>query len=100
MPSKPYKQMLLKRLTDPDYAVDYLTEVLQEESQDAFMIALKNVIEAREENVSELAKQMGVSRQGLYKMLSEEGNPRLATLNQLLKSLGMKISISGGRLSA
>ena len=100
MPSKPYKQMLLKRLTDPDYAVDYLTEVLQEESHDAFMIALKNVIEAREENVSELAKQMGVSRQGLYKMLSEEGNPRLATLNQLLKSLGMKISISGGRLSA
>lgn len=100
MPSKPYKQMLLKRLTDPDYAVDYLTEVLQEESQNAFMIALKNVIEAREENVSELAKQMGVSRQGLYKMLSEEGNPRLATLNQLLKSLGMKISISGGRLSA
>ncbi len=100
MPSKPYKKMLLKRLTDPDYAVDYLTEVLQEESQNAFMIALKNVIEAREENVSELAKQMGVSRQGLYKMLSEEGNPRLATLNQLLKSLGMKISISGGRLSA
>ena len=100
MPSKPYKPMLLKRLANPEYAVDYLTEVLQEESQEAFLIALKNVIEAREESVSELANQVGVTRQGLYKMLSEEGNPRLSTLNQLLKSLGMKISISEDDLAA
>ena len=95
MPNKPYAPMLLKRLKDPDYAVDYLTQVLQEETQEAFLIALRNVIDAREESVTDLAEEIGVTRQGLYKMLSEEGNPRLSTLSQLLKSLGMKMKISG-----
>ena len=95
MPSKPYKPILLERLKDLDYAVGYLTEVLQNETQEAFLIALRNVIDAREESVSELAKDIGVTRQGLYKMLSEAGNPRLSTLSQLLKSLGMKINITG-----
>ena len=95
MPSKPYRPMLLKRLKDPDYSVDYLTEVLQNETQEAFLIALRNVIDAREESVSDLAKEIGVTRQGLYKMLSEDGNPRLSTLSELLKSLGMTIKICG-----
>ena len=93
MPSKPYKPFLLKRLSDPDFAVDYLTEVLQHETQEAFLIALRNVIEAREESVAAIAQDIGVTRQGLYKMLSDEGNPRLSTLSELLRSLGMKISI-------
>lgn len=95
MPSKPYKPMLLERLKDPQYAVDYLTEVLQHETQEAFLIALRHVIDAREESVADLAEEIGVTRQGLYKMLSEEGNPRLSTLSQLLQSLGMKINICG-----
>ena len=85
--------MLLERLKDPEYAVDYLTEVLQNETQEAFLIALRHVIDAREESVADLAEEIGVTRQGLYKILSEEGNPRLSTLSQLLKSLGMKIKI-------
>ena len=95
MPSKPYKPMLLERLQDPDYAVDYLTEVLQNETQEAFLIALRNVIDARDESLADLAEEIGVTRQGLYKMLSDDGNPRLSTLNQLLKSLGMKMNITG-----
>ena len=87
--------MLLKRLADPEYAMGYLTEVLEHESQEAFLIAIKNVIDARDENLTQLADEIGISRQGLYKMLSEDGNPRLSTLSQLLKSLGMKIKITG-----
>ena len=87
--------MLLKHLRDPMYAVDYLTQVLQHETQEAFMIALKNVIDAREESLADLASEAGMTRQGLYKMLSEGGNPRLSTLSQVLKSLGMTIKISG-----
>ena len=95
MPSKPYTPMLLSRLRDPDYAMNYLTEVLQHETQEAFLIALRHVIEAREESVADLAEEIGVTRQGLYKMLSDDGNPRLSTLSQLLKALGMTIKISG-----
>ena len=95
MPSRPYLPKLLERLKDPEYAVDYLTEVLQHESQEAFLIALKHVIEARGERVSDLADAIGLTRQGLYKMLSDDGNPRLSTLSQLLNTLGMKIRITG-----
>lgn len=95
MRSKPFTPVLLERLKDPEFAVDYLTEVLNNETQEAFLIALRHVIEARQENFSELADEIGVSRQGLYKTLSEEGNPRLSTLSQLLKSLGMTIKITG-----
>jgi putative addiction module killer protein/probable addiction module antidote protein len=94
MPSKPYKPMLLARLKDPAYSVAYLTEVLQNESQEAFLIALRLVIEAREEKLGELADKVGVTRQGLAKLLSNAGNPRLSTLNELLKTLGMRIQIS------
>lgn len=95
MRSKPYLPMLLERLKDPEFAVNYLTEVIQHENQEAFLIALRHVIEARQENVTDLADEIGITRQGLYKTLSEEGNPRLSTLNQLLKSLGMTIKITG-----
>lgn len=54
MPSKPFLLKLLELLKDPDYAVDYLTEVLQHESQEAFLIALRHVIDARRESVSKV----------------------------------------------
>ncbi len=95
MPTKPYEPYLLKKLANPEYAVEYLSEVLENESLEAFMIALKHVIDAREENITALAENCGITRQGLYKLLSEDGNPRLSTLHQLLNSLGMKIKITG-----
>ncbi len=97
MPSKPYKPALLSRLEDPEYSVIYLSEVLQHESQEAFLIALRNVIDARGEKIGELAEQIGLSRQGLSKLLSSAGNPRLSTLNELLRTLGMKIQISSDK---
>ena len=97
MPTIPYKPSLLKRLCNPEHSVDYLTNVLKEESQGAFLIALNNVIEAKELSVPVLSKKMGVTKQGLYKILSEGGNPRLSTLNQLLASIGMRIRIEESR---
>jgi probable addiction module antidote protein len=94
MKSEDYRPSLLKRLKNPDSAVGYLTDVLAHESQEAFLIALRDVIDARDENFSELSEKSGVTRQGLYQALSDTGNPRLSTVTQLLSSLGMQISIS------
>jgi probable addiction module antidote protein len=94
MKSEDYRPSLLKRLKNPDYAVGYLTDVLANESQEAFLIALRDVIDARDENFSELSGKSGITRQGLYQALSDAGNPRLSTVTQLLSSLGMQISIS------
>ena len=92
MKTKDYRAGLLKRLEDKEYAVGYLTDVLTQETPEAFLIALRDVIDARGENVSALAKQAGVTRQALYQALSEDGNPRFSTITQILKSLNLQFA--------
>jgi probable addiction module antidote protein len=94
MKTEDYKKSLFKRLKNPDYAVGYLTDVLANESQEAFLIALRDIIEAREENVTEFSEKIGLTRQGVYKALSESGNPRLSTVKDVLNSLGLTLSIA------
>ena len=43
---KNYKADLLKRLADPEYAAEYLAQILVKKDNAAFLIALKDVIEA------------------------------------------------------
>ena len=94
MKTEDYKKSLFKRLKDSDYAVGYLTDVLANESQEAFLIALKDVIDAREENISMLSEKSGITRQGLYQALSESGNPHLITIKEILNSLGLQFTIA------
>ena len=91
MSTKDYRAGLLIRLKDADYAVGYLTEVLTHETPDAFLIALRDVVEARQENISALAEKAGITRQALYQALSEYGNPRFSTITQILKSLNLQL---------
>ena len=91
MKTKDYKLGLLKRLKDPEYAAGYLADVLESESQEAFLIAVKNVLDARKENLTKASKKTGISRQALYHALSKKGNPRLSTLHGILKAAGLRI---------
>lgn len=100
MKTKDYKTGLLRRLKDPDYAAGYLTDVLESESQESFLIAVKNVLEARSANISNLSKKSGISRQAVYHALSKRGNPRLSTLNQILKAAGIKITFDAEKEAA
>ena len=91
MKTKDYKATLLKRLKNPEYAAGYLADVLETESQEAFLIAIKNVLEARKANLSKLSKKSGITRQAVYRALSKTGNPRLSTLHGILKAAGLRI---------
>ena len=90
---KSYRDDLLKRLRDPQYAAEYLAQVLAEQDSDAFLIALKDVVEATG-GVGNLAGRVGLKRPSLYKILSKHGNPTLATLQEILKPLGLRVSIA------
>ena len=94
MKAEDYRSTLLKRLRDPEYAVGYLTDVLANESQEAFLIALRDVIESREENFSSLSERSGITRQGLYQALSETGNPQFGTIKEVLNSLGLQFTVA------
>ena len=90
---KNYSDDLLKRLRNPKYAAGYLAQVLAESDNEAFLIALKDVVEATG-GVGDLAGRVGLKRPSLYKILSKHGNPTLATLQEVLKPLGLRISVA------
>lgn len=90
---KNYKDDLLERLRDPEYAAEYLAQVLAEEDSDAFLLALKDVVEAYG-GIGSLAKRVRIKRPSLYKVLSKKGNPRLVTLQEILRPLGLRVSIA------
>lgn len=48
-------------------------------------------IVARSHGMSEVADRAGVSRQALYKVLTEDGNPGLVTVLGVMKALGFKL---------
>lgn len=55
------------------------------------MLALRNVAEAQG-GVAQLAKNAKSNRESLYKMLSEQGNPELKSLDLLLHALGFQLA--------
>ena len=69
----------------------YLDAVLEEGGDDPSYIIHALGIIARAKNMSQLARDTGLSREGLYKALSEEGNPTFATVAKVAKALGLQI---------
>ena len=45
-------------------------------------------------DVGDLVGCVGLKRPSLYKILSKHGNPTLATLQEILKPLGLRVSIA------
>ena len=88
-----YREDLLERLTDSEYAAEYLARVLAEYDKAAFLVALKDVVEATG-GMSVMAKRAGLKRPSLYKVFSKRGNPTLETLQAILEVLGLRVTIA------
>lgn len=72
-------------------AAAYLEAAIEEAGGDPAFIAQMLGTIARSGNVSELARRVGMSREGLYKALSAEGNPSFATIVKVANALGLRI---------
>ena len=88
--NRPFEDLLIEQLADPDVAKHYLNDAL-EESFPAFLAALKEVAKAHRVAAGE--REAGVHSETLYSSLSEQGNPSLETLSSILKSVGLKMFI-------
>jgi len=75
-------------------AIGLYVAAAQAEAPDdaAFMAAVLGDV-ARARNLSELARQTGISRETLYKVTRGEGNPTLATVGKLARALGFRLSL-------
>jgi len=86
-----YEKSLKESLIDPAEAAEYINAALEDGSQEIFMMALKDVADAR--GISQLARQSNLNRENLYRILSLKGNPKLTSLTSVLHSMGLKIAV-------
>ena len=72
----------------------YLEAAFEEDLGDGSLIraALSDIARAR--NMSQLARDVGMSREGLYKALSENGNPNFNAMMKIIRALGMRLRVA------
>lgn len=72
--------------------VAYLEACMDEAGDDPSFIAhaLGNIARAR--GMAQLAKETGLTREGLYKALSKDSNPSLGTVLKVMRALGLKLT--------
>jgi len=88
-----YQEKLMEDLQDPELAHAYLNEALMDPDPRIFLLALKNVYEARGIEMTQLAHDTQLNRENLYRILSKKGNPTLTSLISLLHNTGFTLAI-------
>ncbi|ELT51194.1 addiction module antidote protein [Brucella intermedia] len=76
----------------------YLDAVMEDGDPALIAAALGDVARAR--NLTKLAREVGMSRQGLDKALSGEGNPTLATVVKVAQALGIRLTFKPAQPAA
>lgn len=79
------------QLRTPEEMAAYLDAWLQDAPDDAAGIAraLGDIAKAR--GMTQVARDAGLSRESLYKALSEDGNPSFATVLKVARALGLRL---------
>jgi probable addiction module antidote protein len=76
--------------TEEDMAL-YFEACLEEAGDDSAFIAKALGDIARARGMTQLARDTGLGREGLYKALSTEGNPSFATILKVINALGLRL---------
>lgn len=71
----------------------YLEAVMEDAGNDAVFVTRALGVVARARNLSWLARDAGMSRQGLDEVLSGMGSPSFATVVKVAKVLGLRIML-------
>jgi probable addiction module antidote protein len=87
-----YRDRLLKSLKNADEAAQYLNACLEDEDPHVFLMALRDVADARG-GLRTLARGTRLNRESLYRMLSRAGNPSLDSLSAVLNAVGLRLSV-------
>lgn len=74
--------------TEEDMAL-YLEACLEEGDPALVVAALGDIARAR--GMTQLARDTGLTREGLYKALSADGNPSFATVMKVMNGLGFTL---------
>jgi len=71
--------------------IGYLAAALEENDHELLLDVIGDI--ARSKGMSQLARELNLSRKGLYKSFSKEGNPSFNTIVKVLDNLGFQLSV-------
>lgn len=80
-----------EQLRTPEEMAAYLDAWLKDAPDDAAAIARALGDIARARGMTQVARDTGLSRESLYKALSENGNPSFATVLKVAQALGVRL---------
>jgi probable addiction module antidote protein len=93
MKLKSFDEVFSKDLRDPEFVREYLEAALEEDDMKSFLVALQNVIRATQE--AKITTEISTIEQAnFYKSFSESGNPQIATVDRILRQLGLRLSVT------
>ena len=69
-----------------------LEQYFEDHNKELFLATLKEVVIVRG-GVAEIARQLHINRQHVYRMLSSKGNPSFENIGSLLMALGLKLKV-------
>lgn len=75
----------------------YLEAAAEADDPKLMAVALGDVARAR--NMSQLARDAGMTREGLYKALSGKSNPSFATIAKITKAMGLEITFRPAKVA-
>lgn len=77
----------------PDEIDDFLQEIFADYAEDGDSATLLSALRivARAKGITTLADEVGMTRQGLQKALSTNGNPRLDNVNAIMRAMGYQL---------
>ena len=77
--------------TEEDVAA-YLNAALEDGNTSVIPAALGDI--ARAKGMTQLSKETGITRDGLYKALSPTGNPSFDTVQKVVRAFGLKLDVA------
>jgi probable addiction module antidote protein len=79
----------------PEEIDDYIALLFDEYAKDGDTAALLSSLRVvgRAKGVSRLAETSGLSRKGIQKVLSEEGNPKFESVNAIMRAMGYRLAV-------
>ena len=79
-------------LKTPEDVAEYLIAAFEEAGDDAaYMAHVIGVVARAHGGMTKLAKETGMTRAGLHKALSKDGNPSFDTIIKAMRALGVRL---------
>ena len=78
-------------LDSPEMIHEYLKAAFETGDSAQLIVAIGNV--AKAQGMTDIARKTNLSRQNLYKALTQDGSPKFDTVKKVIEALGCKLAI-------